>query len=804
MKRLFRPRNIAIAIAIPTILMTALIAAGYSRANLTAPAPTLILRDRHGVFLAETGTARDADGGYWAVTGPLPPKVVAATLAAEDRRFWEHHGIDPRAVGRAVVQNARNQRRVSGASTIAMQVARMQRPGSRSYARKLVEATTALFLVRRHGREEVLRHYLRLAPYGNRIRGIGYASRRYLDKPVEDLSWAESAFLAALPQAPGRMNPLSPSGYGAAVARGRRILGWLHDEGALSTEEYEHALVQIATLRVPVPGRRADESLHAVLRLERELRGAPFAGRPIVDTTLDLELQRALTWKAQDAVKSWEADGAGNAAIVVLDVKTFEVLAWVGSTDFFDGAHAGSIDYTQVPRSPGSTLKPFFYALALDRGTIAPDTVLDDLRRAEGGIGNADGKFLGPMLPRQALANSRNTTAVEVLERTGFDESFEFLGRLGLHDEGSRAMRYGPGLAVGNAPVTLDALVRAYGALAGEGMLRDPVWWRGQPAAPAQRVLSEDAARRIALHLADPVARLPTFPRMGATEFAHPVAVKTGTSSNYRDAWTVAWSTKYLVGVWVGHPDYRPMRELSGFRSAAELAAKTLSHLHGDDAHGLADLSFPPPRGTSLVRLCAMSGRRATDACERSVGEWFAPGAAPVEDCAVHVRRAVDARTGALATRATPVEHAQVRTFSLLPARYAAWAASAGLPSPPESLAASPLERVAANAEPTLTTAVPRIVLTGEKPTALKLASPRAGLRILRDPETPSELSTLSLEVVVDPPVSQVVWYVDGKPWKVTSHPYEARWPLALGEHTFQARLPYQDAASAVVKVHIE
>ena len=196
-RRYLTPGRLVAAAALPFFAFSVLV---LWRSRLVAPDPSFLVRDRQGRFLAEIG----GDGGafgYWPVE-KLPPRVVAATLALEDRRFWGHAGVDSLAVGRALLQNLRGGRRVSGASTLAMQVARMQHRGSRTYVRKALEALTALVMTGLHGREAVLAHYLRVVPYGNRIHGIAYAARRYLDKPVEDLSWAETAFLAAIPQAP--------------------------------------------------------------------------------------------------------------------------------------------------------------------------------------------------------------------------------------------------------------------------------------------------------------------------------------------------------------------------------------------------------------------------------------------------------------------------------------------------------------------------------------------------------------------------------------------------------------------------
>src|SRR5262245_19791311 len=221
-------------IAIAALTLTAgLFAWGYWSAELVAPAPTPLLLDRHGEFLAQVAAPDGRGYGYWPVED-LPPRVVAAALSLEDRRFWSHPGVDPVAILRALWQNLASGERVSGASTLAMQVARMQDPGPRTYYRKAREAVTALFLTVRYGREAVLSQYLRLVPYGNDVHGIAYAARLYFDKPVADLSWAEIAFLAAIPQAPSRMNPLSPRQRDFAIARGHRILAALHSDEVLS------------------------------------------------------------------------------------------------------------------------------------------------------------------------------------------------------------------------------------------------------------------------------------------------------------------------------------------------------------------------------------------------------------------------------------------------------------------------------------------------------------------------------------------------------------------------------------------
>jgi penicillin-binding protein 1C len=763
----------------------------WHRARLIAPSPTLYLLDRHGQFLGETGAATEDAYGFWTLDR-LPPRVVAATIAVEDRRFNRHPGVDPFAIGRAILQNVRSGKRISGASTLAMQVARLQNPGRRGYFRKATEALTALFLTWRYGRETVLRQYLQIVPYGNRIHGISYAARRYFDKPVEDLSWAEIAFLAAIPQAPARMNPYYTQGYRSATRRGKKILDLLLAGGHFGRAEYDLACNQLQSIKIPCLGERPREALHAILHLGNMLdtpqNRKGLNRHPIVRTTLDLNLQEEVAWMTGQALKSLRHEGAGNAAVIVLDRDTNEVLAWVGSGDYFDAAHAGSIDYTSVPRSPGSALKPFIYALAMDHGTITPATILDDSQRSAGGITNADNMFLGPLLPRMALANSRNVPAANLLQLLGLETGYDFFRDLGLHNGAQSAQRYGLGLAIGGMPATLEQLVRAYTIFAQEGRLGDLIWYDGQPRNPPRRLLTEETARIITLMLSDPLARLPSFARMGSMEYPFPVSVKTGTSSRFRDAWTVAYTTRYVIGVWIGDPDFRPMNHLTGSLSAAELAQSVLLSLHHDQSQGLMDFGFPPPRGYRSVRLCALTGMLATHACDRVVEEWFRPGTAPVEYCNAHVLLAIDRRDNLPATPLTPAEFTEARSFVNLPPQYAEWAAAAGLPRIPQ-----PRERA-----PIIGSGISAQIIH------VSITAPENNLRLLRDPETPLQDSTLALKAEVSPQVPQIVWYVDRQPFQLAEYPYSVRWVAQPGEHIFQARVPNSTVASAPIRVIVQ
>ncbi len=754
-----------------------LLATVWQRSTLVAPPPTPLLLDRHGLFLAQLG---DGGGyGYWPVD-PVPERVAAAIVAVEDHRFALHPGIDPLAILRALGERVLGRRR-SGASTIAMQVARMQDPEPRTLANKAMEAATALAMTLRYGRAAVLRHYLRLVPFGNSSHGIAHAARWYLDKPAADLSWAEIAFLAAIPQAPAHMNPFTAAGKAAAVRRGHLVLAHLRAGGVMGDDDFRLAEAQIEHLAIPRRSARPACAMHAVLQLARMLRHAPPAD-PLVTTSLDLELQRRVQDLADRAMADWRDRGAEQLAVIVEARASREVLAWLGSSSY-GPAHSGEIDYTGVRRSPGSALKPFIYALALDRGRMAANTILADLPETQWGVENADHDYLGPMLPRQALATSRNVPATQVLRRAGLDDTHLFLAEMGLHGNQRPASHYGLVLAMGALPTTLARLVTAYGVLADDGLLAPPVWWRGQPVTPPRRLLSGAVARQVTLFLADPMARLPTFARLGANEEGLPIAVKTGTSQGYRDAWAVAWTGEAIVGVWVGRARGTTMRAVTGAQSAAALAEDVLLDLHHRGGGAVATDAFPPPEGYGPVELCARTGLRAAGRCEQTLTEWFADGHPPGEDDVFQTVR-VDLRNSLLAAPWTPPRFVGLRTFAALPPDQAAWGEAHALPQPPLDL--SPLDRPgrrpARTAPPTA---------GGDEPAmALRIAAPHDGLRMVRNPETPAAADLMALRAVADGRIATVVWWVDGRPWRSAGPREAVEWPLAAGIHTFEVATP--------------
>jgi penicillin-binding protein 1C len=581
--------------------------------HLTAPAPTAVVTDRNGTFLTQAGHesarpngTRQVEYGYWPVTPP--DRVIRTTLALEDRRFWSHPGVDPLAVLRAVWQHLLGGHG-SGASTLAMQVARMQHPRPRTLWAKAVEAGTALVLTARYGQAAILAQYIRLAPYGESSHGIAHAAWWYFDKPARDLTWAQAALLSSIPQAPSRLAPRGP-GLPRAITRAQLAL----TASGLPPETLAQARAELDHL-TPVPTRHRPAALQTVLRLEAMARDS---GTTRLRATLDLPTQDWVSHMAITQLAAWRPQGAQQVAVMVVQRGTRAVLADVASAGY-TSRPGGAIDYTMAQRSPGSTLKPFLYALALQHGLIAPQDILADQPEGAAGIVNADHDFLGPLLPRQALANSRNVPATNLLRRIGLPEAFDFLRRLGLHHLDGPPERFGLAMAIGALPTSLDRLMRAYTTLAEDGMDDDLTWFEGTEPDP-QRLITADAARLVGRFLSDPMARLPSFPRYGSSEFPFAVALKTGTSQGYRDAWTIAWSHKYVVGVWVGRADAGPMRQLSGGRAAAQLAQQVMLRLHGALRTDLVAGDFAAPAGRHPAELCPDA------ACTEHLTEFVDPG----------------------------------------------------------------------------------------------------------------------------------------------------------------------------------
>ena len=639
LRRLLRTRRRAMAAA---ALAFVLGAALWVRLGPIDPAlldgrasrSTLVV-DRRGAPLYESLSGEGTRSQHLS-PGALPAALVAATIAAEDRRFWWHPGVDPIAMTRALMRNITSHRIVEGGSTISQQAAKLLL-GRRSPDRrrglggKVQEAVLALRLEHRFTKREILAMYLNLAAYGNQMVGAERASRAYFGREASMLTPAQSAFLAGLPQRPSGFNPYRSRD--AAIVRQRDVLRRMEAAGALSPGQAAEARAEQLTFTRASAPFIAPHFVEMVLRAE----GASKGDR--IETTLDAALQADVTGIIDGQRELLDRHGAANVAVVVLDNATAEWRAWEGSGDYFNSGRGGAINGPLSPRQPGSALKPLTYALAFENG-FSPASVLPDVPSnfptAEPGVlyspRNYDGRYRGPLLARRALAGSENVPAVALASEIGVPRLLRFLLRAGLTTFDKNASYYGLGVTLGNAEVRLDELVAAYAALARGGEWIEPAYLRGRQQ-QRRALVSQRTAFWISDVLADPEAREFIFGRGGNLEFPFPVAVKTGTSQAYHDNWTIGYSRHVTVGVWVGNFDRTPLRDSTGVTGAAPifhavmLAAERRAAYAGDDLPDAPIVAAPlESPGVVSGEICALSGMLANPWCPTRRREWLPAG----------------------------------------------------------------------------------------------------------------------------------------------------------------------------------
>jgi len=588
----------------------------------------VILRDREGRVLRVGLGPGDVDCRPCYRTSS-EDWIVKAVIAAEDKRFAEHGGVDLGALARASWQNITSGRRLSGASTITMQTVRLIHPHRRTLFWKLVESVQALRLERALGKDEILSQYLNRAPFASNLVGIEAAAQGWFGKSPQQMNLAEASLLAGLLQSPTRFRP---DRYPEAARKRRAyVLGRMVALGMIGEAQREDAE------RAPLVLRRAPrpfESPHFCDWAQRSL------GRPAGDftTTLDPALQAAL---GELVARQAEAE-ACDAAAVVVEVRSGAVRAMCCSGDYFS-APDGQVNTTAMPRPAGSTLKPFAYALAADAGQLTPGWVLADVPRRFGEEAPLDfsGSFMGLVTARDALVLSLNLPAIEVEARVGQPRFYAALRELGFEALYRPAPHYGLGLVLGNGPVRLVELANAYACLARGGVWQSCRAFEGteETGAPERRVFSAGACWLIAEMLGgDERAR--DAVGHGAEAALPRFAWKTGTSSGFRDAWTVAWNPEYAVGVWCGFKSGRRGPEtLVGKRVAAPLAWAVVRRLY--PAGGAPWFERPPE--VVEREVCAVSGRVPGPLCGRRVTDFALSRCSLCAVCPVHARDAAGA-----------------------------------------------------------------------------------------------------------------------------------------------------------------
>ncbi len=576
------------------------------------------------VVLARDGTPlrafADSDGvwRYPASVDAVSPLYLKALLGYEDRWFYRHPGVNPYALARGMAGGLLHGRIVSGGSTLTMQVARIINPIPHTVGGKAIQILRALQLEAHLSKRQILDLYLNHAPFGGPIEGVEAASWAYLGKPAKNLSRAEAALLAVLPQAPSRLRPdRHPE---AARAARDKVLSRLRDEGIWTARQVRDARIE------PVVARSLRAPLSAALLAERLHREQP--GERRITTTIDANLQRA----AEDRVSSYLArlPQHTSAALLVVDNASHEARVYLGTSDFADPDRHGYIDMVQAPRSPGSTLKPFLYGLALDDGLITSESLLVDAPQDFGGYrpGNFDEAFSGPVGVAEALQRSLNVPAVDVLDRVGPNRFVARLAAGGL-DLGLPAGAQ-PNLSIilGGASTRLEDLVGAYTALANRGVAVAPRYTPEQVAQP-RRLLSPGAAWIIRDVLAHNPADVEGAPLEGAINRHAAVAWKTGTSYGYRDAWAVGVTDQFTIGVWIGRPDGTPSPGQYGAITALPLLFQIADML---PSRGPAT-RFAQPASVRQVEICWPLGgaQAATDPalCRQHRSAWVLDDALP-------------------------------------------------------------------------------------------------------------------------------------------------------------------------------
>ncbi|MEA3346198.1 MAG: PBP1A family penicillin-binding protein [Chloroflexota bacterium] len=652
----------------------------------------------------------------------IPLHLRQATIAIEDRNFYENPGINPEGIFRAFVNNLLG-RPVQGGSSITQQLVKNvlippEERYKKLYSRKIKEAILALEISRRYpgreGKDQILEWYLNYNFYGNFAYGVEAASQIYFGKHVQDLELAECAMLAALPQFPA-LNPINAPEE--AQKRQHLVLDAMLRQGYITAEQAVAAKVQPLEVQSSL-GQRFDIraphfSLYVQKFLEQELGQRAYQGLKIY-TTLDLDLQRRAEEIAREHVNKLQEGehNVSNAAVVAIRPNTGEILAMMGSLDYWDESIDGNVNMALANRQPGSAFKPFTYVTALSQG-YTPATMIMDVRTGfYGGPRNPwyvpenyDRRYHGPQRLRLALARSYNMPAVWMLSKVGVKNVINTAHRMGVNT--LNADYYGLSLTLGGGEVRPLDMTYAFSVFANGGVMagqpisedrRHPGFRELDPVAilriedsqgrvikqylhpETRQVLSPQLAFLMNDILSDNQARLAVF---GSGNKLHledrPAAAKTGTTDDWRDAWTIGYTPQLAVGVWTGNSDNEPMKDVPGSRGAAPIWQGVMKYALKDEP--VQEFARPP--GIVEAEVCAVSGLLPTEHCPHTVTELFLEGTAPTAHCDVHQVFRVNKETGKLASVHTPPELVEERVYEIFPPEAQDWVRENEIPQPP-------------------------------------------------------------------------------------------------------------------------
>lgn len=690
---------LALALGIIGYLTTAsqLPPAGELKARAAQFKTTEIL-DREGNLLWEI---IDPNGGR-RTTVPLAQiseSLVQATVATEDRNFYENVGVDFIGIVRALYLNLSEGEIVSGGSTITQQLARLvllpEESTERTYTRKMREAVLAVEINRRYTKDEILEVYLNQIYYGNLAYGIEAAAQTYFGKPAAELTLPEASLIAGIPQSPAVYDPYT--NLVRTKLRQADVLRLMVKAGNISQDEAQAAFdTQLRFL----PVNFTLNAPHFVNEVRAELeRIVPpeyiYQVGLRVQTTLDPALQAVAEAEVARQVDALAGYNVSNGALVALDVQSGQVLAMVGSRNFADESIAGQVNLATTPRQVGSTMKPHLYLQAFESLDWTASTLLMDVPvEYPDGVGgvyrprNYDDKFHGPVLLRNALGNSYNIPVVKTLERLGVAEAVAFMERLGVTS--LTRPDYGLSLALGSGEISLLEMTGSYQVFANGGQLVPPTTILQitdstgrviEPARPqARQAISPQHAYLMTHILADNRARERTFGLNSPLLLSRPAAAKTGTTNDFRDSWTVGYTPDIVTGVWLGNSDNSPMSQISGVTGAGPIWNAFMEQAHA----GLPAREFAIPSDIVQIEVCADSGTVPSEVCPQTKPELFyqaQPPLGPEHD--IHQRIEIDRNSGLLANEFCR-NNVEARYYQVFPADGRAWAISRGIAQPPD------------------------------------------------------------------------------------------------------------------------
>ncbi len=599
--------------------------------------------------------ASDSQYQLWAPLENIQPKAIEAVKLYEDRYFAWHWGVNPVALLRGVWRTLFGGSR-QGASTITMQLAReIYNIDSRSIKGKFQQIAAAIWLECRYSKQDILEAYLNIAPYGGNIKGIATASLVYFNKSPSQLNLPETITLAVIPQNPNKRLSLSSQNSPLNQARVRLWQDWLRTYPNDMQYNADMALPDKAlnkTLHLPFLAPHFTDAILSEL--------GPDATQHNIRTGLNRQAQATLERMLKSYVENNKNIGITNASAMLLDAKTMQVKAMVGSADYFNAAIFGQVNGTDAKRSPGSTLKPFIYALAMDQSLIHPASILKDAPTSFGPYSpeNFDGRFIGPITAADALIRSRNVPAVSLAAKLSQPSLYDFLKNSGVSDLKSEA-HYGLALALGGGELTMQELVGLYAMLANHGEFR-PIIMIQDTNNPQKsyRLISEEAAF-ITLDM------LRQNPRPDTNEpDMQKVAWKTGTSWGFHDAWTIGVAGNDVLAVWVGNFDGKPNPAFIGIKTAASLFFQVLDSLrHQHLLSPTSAIDALPPRAISKVKVCTASGDLPNQYCKNLSETWFIPGKSPIKISNLHRPVTIDNTTGLAVCNAGANTHEEIVEF---------------------------------------------------------------------------------------------------------------------------------------------